>query len=167
MIVASAWHRGDMSHCQCWGPLVSVPGNKPSYLETPIIVPSHSYSELLWWQMWNYVKWIPVNIYPHCSCMNDVHVATARFCEYFSTHIISKEKCIIHVYQRINSLRPSDAYICGQPRQSLVQIMACRLFGAKPLYEPMLSYCQLNPLEQTSVKFESKFKHFHPRKRIW
>ena len=31
-----------------------------------------------------------------------------------------------------NSLRPSDAY--------LVQIMACRLIGAKPLSEPMLEY---------------------------
>ena len=33
--------------------------------------------------------------------------------------------------------------------------MACRLFGAKPLSEPMLGCCQLDPYEQTSVKFES------------
>ena len=38
--------------------------------------------------------------------------------------------------------------------------MACRLFGAKPLSKPMLGYCQLDPLEQTSVKFESKYKTF-------
>ena len=36
---------------------------------------------------------------------------------------------------------------------ALVQIMACRLFGAKPLSKPMLGYCQLDPREQTSVKF--------------
>ena len=36
---------------------------------------------------------------------------------------------------------------------SLVQVMACRLFGAKPLSEPMLDYCQLNPWEHISVKF--------------
>ena len=30
--------------------------------------------------------------------------------------------------------------------------MACRLVGAKPLPEPMLTYCQLDPWEQTSVK---------------
>ena len=30
--------------------------------------------------------------------------------------------------------------------------MACRLVGAKPLSEPMLGYCQLEPKEQTSVK---------------
>ena len=36
---------------------------------------------------------------------------------------------------------------------SLVQIMACRLVGTKPLAEPMLGYFLLDPLEQTSVKF--------------
>ena len=35
--------------------------------------------------------------------------------------------------------------------------------GAKPLSEPMLEYCQLDPLEQTSMKFQSEFKHFHSR----
>ena len=39
------------------------------------------------------------------------------------------------------SLRPSDAYMRQKPNPSLVQIMACRLFGAKPLSEPMLEYC--------------------------
>ena len=37
-------------------------------------------------------------------------------------------------------------------RSALVQIMACRLFGAKPLSKPMVGYCQLDPQEQTSVK---------------
>ena len=36
---------------------------------------------------------------------------------------------------------------------ALVQIMACRLFGAKPLSKPMLGYCQMDPWEQTSVKY--------------
>ena len=48
----------------------------------------------------------------------------------------------------------------------LVQIMACRLFGAKPLSEPMLGYCQLDPWEQTSVEFRSKYKIFHSWKCI-
>ena len=50
---------------------------------------------------------------------------------------------------------------------ALVQIMACRLFGAKPLSEPMLAYCQLDSWEQFSVKFESEFYHFHSRKCLW
>ena len=37
--------------------------------------------------------------------------------------------------------------------------MACRLFGAKPLPEPMLAYCHLDSWEQISVKFESEFNH--------
>ena len=49
---------------------------------------------------------------------------------------------------------------------AFVQAMAC-LLGAKPLPEPMLTYCQLNPSEKTSGKFESKYKTFHSWKRIW
>ena len=37
--------------------------------------------------------------------------------------------------------------------------MACRLFGAKPLLQPMLTYCLLGLWEQTSVKFKSKYIH--------
>ena len=44
---------------------------------------------------------------------------------------------------------------------SLFQIMACRLFSAKPLSEPMLLYCQSNPMEHISVEFYLKFKSFH------
>ena len=50
---------------------------------------------------------------------------------------------------------------------ALVQIMACRLFGAKPLSKPMLGYCQLDPYKQTSLKFESNYKTFHSRKFVW
>ena len=38
--------------------------------------------------------------------------------------------------------------------------MACPLFGAKPLHELMLAYCQLDSWEQISVKFESEFITF-------
>ena len=50
---------------------------------------------------------------------------------------------------------------------ALVQIITCRLFGAKPLSEPMLEYCPLDRWEQNSVEFWSKFKHFHSAKCIW
>ena len=46
---------------------------------------------------------------------------------------------------------------------TLVQIMACRLVGTKPLSEPMSESCWLNPQEQTSVNFQSNFLHFHSR----
>ena len=40
-------------------------------------------------------------------------------------------------------------------------------FGAKPLLEPILAYCQLHSRGLISVKFESEFCHFHPRNCIW
>ena len=48
---------------------------------------------------------------------------------------------------------PCDAYMRQWIESVLVQIMACRLLGAKPLSKPMLGCCQLNPQEQTSVIF--------------
>ena len=44
----------------------------------------------------------------------------------------------------INSLRPGDAYV----------------FDAKPLTEPMLTYCLIHPWVQSLEKFESKFNLF-------
>ena len=51
--------------------------------------------------------------------------------------------------------------------RSLVQLMACRLVGAKPLPDLILEYCWLDPEEQTSMKFQSILVHFHSRKCIW
>ena len=45
--------------------------------------------------------------------------------------------------------------------------MACDLLDAKPLSEPILAYCRLNPSEQTSLEFSLKFKKFHSKKCIW
>ena len=51
-------------------------------------------------------------------------------------------KRIVHAYS-FNSLRPGDAYMRHWNESELIQVMACRLFGAKPLPEPMVDYCQL------------------------
>ena len=42
---------------------------------------------------------------------------------------------------------------------ALVEIMACRLFGTKPLFKPILGYCQLDPLEQTFNQNRKLFIH--------
>ena len=49
---------------------------------------------------------------------------------------------------------------------SLVQVMACHLFSAKPQPKQIMIYCQLDPKEQTSAKSESKFEHFLSQKCI-
>ena len=45
-------------------------------------------------------------------------------------------------------------------------MIACRLIGAKPLFEPMLEYFQFEPNEQTPVESKAKFIHFRSRKCI-
>ena len=57
------------------------------------------------------------------------------------------------IKKNLNSSPPSATYMRQLVGSTLVQIMACRLFGAKPLSQPMLRYCQLDPWEQTLVKF--------------
>ena len=42
---------------------------------------------------------------------------------------------------QLNSSPPSAAYMCQWIRPALVQIMACCLFGSKPLSKLMLEYC--------------------------
>ena len=39
--------------------------------------------------------------------------------------------------------------------------MACRLISAKQLPGPMMRLCQLDPREQNSEKFKSKYESFH------
>ena len=68
--------------------------------------------------------------------------------------------------QCVNAYPPSAAYMRQWTGSTLVQVMACRLFGAQPLPEPMLAYCQLDSWEQLSVKFKSEYCHFHSRKCI-
>ena len=65
-----------------------------------------------------------------------------------------------------NSLTGSDAYMCQYYIPTMVQIMACRLIGAKPSSEPMLPYCRLDTQESISVTFYLKFKSFHTRKCV-
>ena len=64
----------------------------------------------------------------------------------------------------VNSSTPRVAYIHQWTGSSLVQIMACRLLGAKPFTESVLGYCELDFWEQISVKFESDFHQFSIKK---
>ena len=48
---------------------------------------------------------------------------------------------IVQAVKAVKSLRPSDAYLRRWTGSLLVQMMACRLFGAKPFSEPILEHC--------------------------
>ena len=70
--------------------------------------------------------------------------------------------CPVFVY----SSPPSAAYMRQWIKSALVQITACRLFGAKPLSKPMLDYFQLDPCTNFS-EILIKIQNFHSRKCIW
>ena len=62
---------------------------------------------------------------------------------------------------------PSAAYMHQGTGLALVQIMACRMFGTKPLLETTLTYCQLDPQEQSSGKYEAKYEILYSWKCTW
>ena len=68
----------------------------------------------------------------------------------------------------LNSSPQSVVYMRHRIGSAIVRVMACRLFGTKPLPEPMLNYCQLDPYQQTLVKIEwIKIQNFNSQKCIW
>ena len=60
-----------------------------------------------------------------------------------------------------NVLRSKDAHVRRRTRSSLIEVMACRLFGAKPLSRPILDNCQWDPKEHISIKSYLKIKRVH------
>ena len=42
-------------------------------------------------------------------------------------------------------------------------MMACRLIGNNSSWQPMLNHCFLDHRKQTTLKFQSKYNHFHSR----
>ena len=46
-------------------------------------------------------------------------------------------------------------------------MLVSNLFSAKPLSETMMSFCELDPSEWISVKFELKYNNINTKKRIW
>ena len=62
-----------------------------------------------------------------------------------------------------NPLRPGDAYMHQLTSLSLIQMMACHLFGAKSLSEPMLA-CQLDSKEHISMEVHLRNQKFSVNK---
>ena len=64
-------------------------------------------------------------------------------------------------------LRPNVAYMRQYNIPTLLRIMACSLFDAEPLSEPMLPYCALDLKKHMSVRFYLRFWSFHSEKCTW
>ena len=69
----------------------------------------------------------------------------------------------VHVLLKDCSLWPTEVIWHHWIRSTLVQVMACHLFWAKPSFEPMLIYHELGPLTYTCVQFNWKML----KKSIW
>ena len=67
-----------------------------------------------------------------------------QWSHYFLTQRITKAESTLRGFHHYASLRLSDVYMRQETRPSLLQIMVCCPFGAKPLSETMLEYCQWN-----------------------
>ena len=65
--------------------------------------------------------------------------------------------CYLSQCQCVKPSPLSAAYMCQWMESALVQIMACHLFGTKPLSKPMLGYCQLelNSLQWNFIKLQN------------
>ena len=57
-----------------------------------------------------------------------------------------------------NSSPPSAAYMRHWMMSALVQIMACRRIGDKPLSKPMMGFCQLDTSNKLQCNFEILIK---------
>ena len=75
-------------------------------------------------------------------------------------------RCHLRVID-INTWRHGDQYVHQWTASSLVQIMAWHLFGAKPLSELMMPYCQSEPKGKNLWNLNQNSKHFPSRKIIW
>ena len=60
----------------------------------------------------------------------------------------------------INSTPPNAAYMYQWIGSTLVQIMACCLFGTKPLSKQMLGYCELDPRGTNFSEILIKIQNF-------
>ena len=74
--------------------------------------------------------------------MNVGFLRNALFTIFTIYEVMSRKISILWIV--INSSPPSAAYIRQWIGSALVQIIACPLFGAKPLSKPKLCYCQLD-----------------------
>ena len=68
--------------------------------------------------------------------------------------------------QRINPWRLGDVIWCHGVWSALVQVMAWHLFGAKPLPEPVLTCCRLDPVEINCMEIWMKYTSYLSRKCI-
>ena len=96
-------------------------------------------------------------------CYHDDDIQMKVFCTIFCILLwFGMEFPGVPFNKWFNSLRPSGTYMHQWKGTSLVQLMACRLSGVKPLSEPMLVYFQLEPYIEILIEIQTfLFKKMH------
>ena len=72
-------------------------------------------------------SWYDGSLHPQVICSHGVDMIILEYSRLSTTNV--------------NSSPPNAAYMCQWIGYALIQIMACHLFGSKPLYKPMLDNC--------------------------
>ena len=93
-----------------------------------------------WWHV-SHKHWVGNYCSPHMTCKHHNWNRTLLENELGMSNWVNS-RCITY---DIEAERHTYALVNYPP---LVQIMVCRLADAKPLSEPMLGYCELDPWEQ-------------------
>ena len=121
---------------------------------------------IMWWKF----HFALIRILVKQSFMNmPRHQQPLYWCSYwiFQLQRMNILSVLCAVQCSLTHLGPRNAYMRLWTIPPLVQIMACQLFGAKPLSKSIMAYCQLDLMEHISMKYYLKFKSFHSRKGIW
>ena len=92
------------------------------------------------------------NAFKNVVCEMVAILSRGRWVKDKSTRIVGSVMAA-RVRCPINSSSPSAAYTRQWTESALVQVMACCLFGAKPLPETMQTYCQLDPSLGTNFSY--------------
>ena len=115
-------------------------------------------------------KWWVISIGPHrVKFINSVVKINVFEKKSRLSSIGSSPSCCRKIW--INSLRPGDAIWRQTSRSTLIQALACRLYAAYPLPEPILTHFQfwrthLSQIElkyqNSQIYFKSQFASFQP-----
>ena len=127
-------HPNVIFSCSCWG--MSSIYSPQSRLTMWYVLdkwPHHYIKNLMWLECFALSSWKP-----HVVIQSELH-------SYFGIG-----NCEVYnkpAFCHASKLTPptSAAYMRWWTQSTLVQIMACRLVGARPFFEPMLEYCFLDP----------------------
>ena len=75
--------------------------------------------------------------------------------------------CTRNLLQYLDLFRIENAIWCYKTCSPLIQIMGCCLKAPNHYHEPMMTFCQMHPEEQTSVKSKSSTNIFLQEKVLF